>query len=70
MAKITAFAHLHGSGKLGSVIVGIASPKEDRDLITFGQNLAWQQDVLIYANNYTRQVQIDYQDFCKATQDL
>ena len=62
MAEVTAFAHLHGSGKLGSAI--------DRDLITFGQSLVWQQDVLAYASNYAKQVQIDYRYFCKATQDL
>jgi uncharacterized protein (DUF2252 family) len=62
MGKVTAFAHLHGSGKLGAAVV--------QELIDFGENLDWQQDVLIYANDYARQVQIDYQYFWKATQDL
>jgi uncharacterized protein (DUF2252 family) len=62
MAEVTASAHLHGSGKLGASI--------DRDLIDFGNNLDWQQKVLTYANNYARQVQIDYEYFCKAIQNL
>jgi uncharacterized protein (DUF2252 family) len=62
MGEVTAFAHLHGSGKLGAQI--------DRKLIDFGNNLDWQQAVLIYANNYAKQVQIDYEYFCQATQNL
>jgi uncharacterized protein (DUF2252 family) len=62
VGQIAAFAHLHGSGKMGASI--------DRDLIEFGRNLAWQQQLLSYAINYARQVSIDYQDFCLATQDL
>jgi uncharacterized protein (DUF2252 family) len=61
MAEVTAFAHLHGSGKLGAAIA--------QDLIDFGGNVDWQQEVLIYANNYARQVRLDYQDFCRATPD-
>jgi uncharacterized protein (DUF2252 family) len=62
MGEVTAYAHLHGSGKFGAMVA--------RDLINFGRNLEWQQEVLIYADRYARQVQLDYQDFCKATQDL
>ncbi len=62
MAEVTAFAHLHGSGKLGADTA--------QTLITWGENLDWQQEVLIYADNYARQVQIDYQYFCQATQNL
>jgi uncharacterized protein (DUF2252 family) len=62
MAKVTAFAHLHGSSKLGAAIA--------TDLMAFGANLAWQQDVIDYAANYAKQVKIDYQDFRQATQDL
>jgi uncharacterized protein (DUF2252 family) len=62
IAQATALAHLHGSGKLG------AAPTQD--LIGFGQNSDWQEQVLNYAINYVSQVQLDYQDFCKATQDL
>jgi uncharacterized protein (DUF2252 family) len=61
MAEITAFTHLHGSGKMGAAIA--------QDLIDFGKNLDWQQQVLFYASNYAGQVQIDYQDFCQATSD-
>jgi uncharacterized protein (DUF2252 family) len=62
MGEVTAFAHLHGSGKSGAAIA--------QALIDFGSNVDWQQEVLNYANNYASQVQIDYQSFCKATQDL
>lgn len=62
MAQVTAFAHLNSSGKLGAMI--------DRDLIAFGNRLDWQKEVLLYTSKYANQVQVDYQDFCKATQDL
>lgn len=62
LGEVTASAHLHGSGKFGAAVV--------QDLINFGRNLEWQSKVLIYADLYARQVQLDYQDFCKATQDL
>ncbi len=62
MAKVTAFAHLHGSGKFGAATA--------QDLIRFGNQLDWQQQIVIYASNYAKQVQIDYQVFCQATQDL
>ncbi|MCY7335491.1 MAG: DUF2252 domain-containing protein [Chamaesiphon sp.] len=61
IAKVTAFAHLHGNGKLGAATA--------QDLIKFGNNLDWQQKVLTYANNYAGQVYRDYQYFCKATVD-
>lgn len=61
MAEVTAFAHLHGSGKMGAATA--------QNLIDFGKNLDWQQEVLIYAKNYARQVRLDYQDFCKLTLD-
>ncbi len=62
MAQTTAFAHLHGSGKSGAAIA--------QDLINFGNNSDWQQELLTYAQEYTKQVELDYQDFYKATQDL
>lgn len=62
IAEITAFAHLHGSGKLGAV--------SDRELIDFGHRLDWQQEVLLYANNYARQVRIDYEYFDRASRNL
>lgn len=61
IARVTASAHLHGSGKLGA-----ASTTE---LITYGYDLTWQQDLLNYARNYARQVQLDYRAFCQATED-
>jgi uncharacterized protein (DUF2252 family) len=62
MAEITAFAHLHGSGKMGAATA--------QELIDFGQNLIWQQEVISYASNYARQVELDYQYFCRSTQDI
>ncbi len=62
IGEITATAHLHGSGKLGAAIM--------QDLINFSKNLDWQQEVITYTNNYAQQVQIDYEDFCKATKYL
>ena len=62
MGAVTAYAHLHGSGKLGAVV--------DRDLIDFGHSLEWQQQVLNYADTYARQVELDYQAFCQDTQEL
>jgi uncharacterized protein (DUF2252 family) len=62
MAEVTAFAHLHSSGKLGAATA--------QDLIDYGQNLGWHQEVLSYASNYADQVRLDYQDFYKATQDI
>jgi uncharacterized protein (DUF2252 family) len=62
MGEVTAYTHLHGSGKFGAAVA--------QDLISFGRNLEWQQAVLIYADRYAQQVQLDYQDFCQATQDL
>jgi uncharacterized protein (DUF2252 family) len=57
MAQVTASAHLHGSGKSGAVIAD--------DLMAFGNDLSWQDDVLTYAREYAKQVKLDYQDFCK-----
>jgi uncharacterized protein (DUF2252 family) len=62
IAQTTAFAHLHGSGKFGAAIA--------QDLINFGNNSDWQQELLTYAQEYTKQVELDYQDFHKASQDL
>jgi uncharacterized protein (DUF2252 family) len=62
LGEITAFAHLHGSGKLGATTA--------QNLIDFADDLDLQQEVMIYASNYAKQVQLDYEDFCKATQDL
>jgi uncharacterized protein (DUF2252 family) len=59
MARVTASAHVHGSGKFGA-----ASATE---LIAFGYDLTWQQDLLNYARNYARQVELDYQSYCEAT---
>jgi uncharacterized protein (DUF2252 family) len=59
MAQVTASAHLHGSGKSGAAIAD--------DLMAFGDNLNWQQEVLTYGQEYAQQVERDYQDFCTKT---
>jgi uncharacterized protein (DUF2252 family) len=56
MAIVTASAHLHGSGKSGAAIAD--------ELMVFGANSGWQEQLLSYANEYAKQVQQDYQDFC------
>jgi uncharacterized protein (DUF2252 family) len=56
MALVTASAHLHGSGKSGAAIAD--------ELMVFGANSDWQEQLLSYANEYAKQVQQDYQDFC------
>jgi uncharacterized protein (DUF2252 family) len=56
MALVTASAHLHGSGKSGAAIAD--------ELMVFGANSDWQAQLLSYANEYAKQVQQDYQDFC------
>ncbi len=58
MAQITASAHLHSSNKLGAA--------NKSDLTSFGHNLDWQQQILIYAQNYADRVRVDYDDFCRA----
>ncbi len=62
MAQVTAFAHLNSSGKLGATT--------QQELINFGNRLDWQKQMLMYTSKYAQQVQLDYQDFCQATQDL
>jgi uncharacterized protein (DUF2252 family) len=60
MARVTASAHIHGSGKFGAA--------STTDLIAYGYDLTWQQDLLNYARNYAVQVQLDYRSFCQATE--
>jgi uncharacterized protein (DUF2252 family) len=55
MAQVTAAGHLRSNTKLGA--------SSEKDLIAFGTNLDWQQQILIYAENYASQVRLDYQDF-------
>ncbi len=56
MGQITAFAHLHSSGKSGAAIAD--------EFIAFGNKLDWREDILVYAGNYARQVQLDWRKFC------
>ncbi len=62
MGAVTAHTHFHGGGKFGAAVA--------QDLISFGRNLEWQHAVFLYLDRYARQVQLNYQDFCQATQDL
>lgn len=56
MAQVTASTHLHGSGKSGAAIAD--------DLIAFAHDSTWRTEILTYAHEYAKQVQLDYQDFC------
>jgi uncharacterized protein (DUF2252 family) len=58
MAELTAFAQLRSSGRQGS-----ASADE---LIEFASQSAWEQDIVHYAEVYTKQVHRDYEEFCTA----
>lgn len=55
MAQVTASSHLRSSSKLGA--------SSAKDLIDFGSNLDWQQQILIYAQNYADRVRLDYHSF-------
>jgi uncharacterized protein (DUF2252 family) len=55
MAQVTAAAHIHSNSKLGASSV--------EDLIAFGSSLDWQQQILMYAENYADRVRSDYHQF-------
>ena len=55
MARLTASAQLRSSGRQGSAIAD--------QLIQFAGDNKWQQDILAYAINYTKQVKKDYKKF-------
>ena len=55
MAVLTASAQLRSGGRQGSAITD--------ELITFGQDDKWQEGVLEYALNYSKQVKKDYEEF-------
>jgi uncharacterized protein (DUF2252 family) len=61
MALLTASSQLRCSGRQGSAIAD--------KLISFGQNNAWQDEVLNYAVKYAKQVKKDYQEYMKAYKD-
>lgn len=58
MAKVTAYAHLHGSGKQGA--------NNAQELMDFSNQQDWQQQAIGYAINYAGRVATDYRDFCTA----
>jgi uncharacterized protein (DUF2252 family) len=55
VAEVTAYAHLHSSGKRGAA--------NAQDLMDLGADTNWQQEILVYANNYAQQVRQDYRNF-------
>ncbi|OCX50363.1 hypothetical protein BEL04_21485 [Mucilaginibacter sp. PPCGB 2223] len=55
MAALTASAHLRSSGRQGSAIAD--------DLIAFGEDTHWHDQLIAYAKKYTKQVKKDYKDF-------
>jgi uncharacterized protein (DUF2252 family) len=57
MAMLTASAQLRSAGRQGSANAD--------ELIAFGQNTSWHQQLLDYASNYSVQVKQDYRSFLK-----
>ncbi|MBS1935367.1 MAG: DUF2252 family protein, partial [Bacteroidetes bacterium] len=57
MATLTASAQLRSSGRQGSANAD--------ELIAFGQNTSWHQQLLDYAITYAAQVKKDYRSFLK-----
>lgn len=55
MAMLAASSQIRSSGREGSAIAD--------DLIVFGQNTNWQEDLIRYAREYSRQVKKDYRQF-------
>ncbi len=58
MALLTASSQLRSSGRQGSAI--------SDELIAYGQNNQWQEEVLNYSLKYARQVKKDYKQFTVA----
>jgi uncharacterized protein (DUF2252 family) len=57
MGMLTASAQLRSSGRQGSAIAD--------ELIAFGNDTHWQQDIIKYAQHYSSQVKRDYQSFLR-----
>ncbi|MBB5635128.1 uncharacterized protein (DUF2252 family) [Pedobacter cryoconitis] len=55
MASLTAYSHLRSSGRKGSAIAD--------ELIEFGQQQDWQEQLIDYAFNYSKRVKKDYKIF-------
>jgi uncharacterized protein (DUF2252 family) len=58
MAKVTASAHLRGSGREGSAIAD--------SLIDFGHHAIWRSALLGIALDCAGQVEQDWDSYCKA----
>jgi uncharacterized protein (DUF2252 family) len=58
MGQLTAWAQLRSSRQRGSAAA--------MELFTFAKDKRWQSALLDYAQTYARQVEKDYQTFCKA----
>ncbi|MEH1789833.1 DUF2252 domain-containing protein [Nostoc sp.] len=57
MGKVTAWDQLRSSGRQGSAIAD--------DLIKFAHLSNWRNHILEYAISYSKQVELDYQEFCQ-----
>ncbi|WP_448701486.1 DUF2252 domain-containing protein [Mucilaginibacter sp. AW1-3] len=57
MAALSASAHLRSSGRQGSAITD--------DLMAFGDNGSWQDELIKYSKNYAKQAKEDYKKFLK-----
>jgi len=55
MAMLTASAQLRSSGRQGSAMTD--------DLVSFGENNLWIEEILKYAQQYTARVKKDYEEF-------
>jgi uncharacterized protein (DUF2252 family) len=58
MGQLTAWAQLRSSCQQGSAVTN--------ELSAFAQEQSWQSPLLEYAQTYARQIEKDYQTFCKA----
>jgi uncharacterized protein (DUF2252 family) len=61
MALLTASAQLRSGGRQGSAIID--------ELIAFGSDDRWHQDIIDYARHYTKTVKQDYKTFVKDYKD-
>lgn len=57
MGEVTAWDQLRSGGRQGSAIAD--------DLIKFAHLSDWHNQILEYATSYSKQVELDYQEFCQ-----
>ncbi|MBN3896118.1 MAG: DUF2252 domain-containing protein [Nostoc sp. NOS(2021)] len=62
MGEVTAWDQLRSGGRQGSAIAD--------DLIKFAHLSDWRNQILKYATSYSKQVELDYQEFCQKSSIL